>query len=416
MLGKGSNSHGSGASISCVGATNSVTLYDARLIEPDENTIPASRQLMYINGVSTDILPDFLESIFVPPPSFPPPSGYQWVNSEVLRNASAEDVRLEFVYEPINQNMKRTILANNPTIIEFNDNRSGVCLSRTVENLQSCNFEWITIENMLAWSSVSAYESQLQTWFKLENVETNETIAFKECNGTNDSALIAAAFEEFLLQINASMKISAELVLDAWAGVNRFNLVNTSASNLQLRYSATIGNEGDLIVVDGEGNVSEEFNPTQFDRYKEVRFCIAPNTPSCIPVGAELLEVPYQSTANTYFAQYRLNGGAIQRVEFIANEGIAASDLAYELFGQIQDEHEVMLFAMDGGTHICPFYAYHFQYEVRSANSSLNPSEDRPTTLEFMMNPNIEGIDAIQLYFGEDVTLHACSYKEWPAS
>lgn len=284
MLGKGSNSHGSGASISCVGATNSVTFYDARLID-SENAVDVSSQKIVINGIEYEMaegegMPtDIFAFQDEPLPQFPPPVGYEWVYAYTIKNISNQDKRIEFVTEPENQNLFTSVLANNPTSIVFSKNRFGVCLARYIEDidLQSCNFGQITIENMLIWNGVSSSTPHLKSWFKLVNVETNETIAFKECNGTNDDSLFAAAFEDFLMQVNASMKLSAELIPNEWAGgVNRFVLTNTTDNNLQLRFSATIGNEGDLVVTDGEGVVSEEFNPSAYDRYKEVKFCLAP--------------------------------------------------------------------------------------------------------------------------------------------
>ena len=297
MLGKGSNSHGSGASISCVGATNSVTFYDARLID-SENAIDVSSQKIVINGIEYEMaegegMPtDIFAFQNEPLPQFPPPIGYEWAYAYTIKNISYQDKRLEFVTEPDNQSLYKTVMANNPTAIVFSENRFGVCLSSTVEDLQSCNFGQITIENMLIWNGVSSSAPLLKSWFKLENIETGEIIAFKECNGTNDDALFAVAFEDFLMQINASIKLSAELIPNEWAGgVNRFILTNISANNLQLRFSATIGNEGGLIVVDGEGVVSEEFNPSSYDRYKRVLFCLTPqaNTVSCAGATSKIV-------------------------------------------------------------------------------------------------------------------------------
>lgn len=341
MLGKGSNSHGSGASISCVGATNSITFHDARLTNLDENTISTSSQKMLVNGVAMDIQqtpPSFLAFQSALLPSFDPPTGYEWIGSYTLSNTSNQDVRLEFITEPENQNEFKTVLANNPTAIEFSENRFGVCLSRTVDDLQSCNFGQITIENMLIWNGVSSSASLLKSWFKLENIETGEIIAFKECNGTNDDSLFAAAFEDFLMQINASMKINAELVPNEWAGgVNRFILTNIVANNLQLRFSATIGNEGDLIVVDGEGVVSEEFNPSSYDRYKRVLFCLAPQSS---PIGTYPTYAVLKTTAawgTTIPATIVVNGN--EYTGSLVNELAAILDQQYHV-NTIFDEIE----------------------------------------------------------------------------
>ena len=116
-----------------MGATNSVTFHDARLID-SENAISASSQKMLVNGMATEIQqapPSFLAFQNAQPPSFSPPEGYVWASSYTLSNTSNQDVRLEFITEPDNQNEFKTVMANNPTSIEFSDNRFGVCLSAT---------------------------------------------------------------------------------------------------------------------------------------------------------------------------------------------------------------------------------------------------------------------------------------------
>lgn len=371
------NGGGNGASISCVSASN--TMYFASFSQGWDIEIDGQRYASASQPINNFITNNFSDKLIADADG-----------SLNIINISSQNIRIKFI--PVSPDATYTAnLSTNLTFMAHDNGSLTFCLAPQTNTI-SCDGATNTCKLVL------------------------------NHNASNSTELLNAVTDAFTFQVNglffeyipSYLERSIELIGDVAnpGSFSRAEVTFKSNSDENVRLKLIKQPESFTL------NVSNTNNNTTLMGDMEGNFtvCLAPNTPSCTPVGAELLEVPYQSTANTYFAQYRLNGGPIQRAEYTTDAPIAPSDLALSLFGQIQDEHEVMLFAMDGGTHICPFYAYHFQYEVRAASSSLNPSEDRATTLDFIMNPNIEGIDAIQLYFGKDVTLHACSYMEWPAS
>lgn len=125
--------------ISCVGATNSVILHSAILINTDENTIYPDNEKLIINGIEFYYPPDYIEGTVATPPDFPPPDGYTWNGSVQIKNNSNEDVRLEYLIFPSNQNNLYFVFSDNPTSIQLGTNRNGVCLSAKFSPVISCD-------------------------------------------------------------------------------------------------------------------------------------------------------------------------------------------------------------------------------------------------------------------------------------
>ncbi len=116
--------------ISCAGATNTVSMHRAILIDQNESTVVPEDESLIINGVVVfEQPPEFLEVNPSSPPPFPPPSGYAWQDSIEIKNNSNQDIRLEHRVIPDNQNLERVFFSENPTVISFDANRSGVCLA-----------------------------------------------------------------------------------------------------------------------------------------------------------------------------------------------------------------------------------------------------------------------------------------------
>ncbi|MFW1971075.1 hypothetical protein [Acinetobacter bereziniae] len=125
--------------ISCAGATNTVLIHNAVLINPNEQTIYPEFGKFSINGIEYENPPNYIEIVPTLSPPFPPPNGYQWTDSFLVKNNSSLDVRLEFRLTPDNQNYARTLFSDNPTVISFNDNRVGACLSGKTGPSISCD-------------------------------------------------------------------------------------------------------------------------------------------------------------------------------------------------------------------------------------------------------------------------------------
>ncbi|TNL51201.1 packaged DNA stabilization protein [Acinetobacter bereziniae] len=124
--------------ISCVGATNTVLMHRAVLINPDESTIFPEWEKFIINGIESEDPPEYIQSEPSLSPPFPPPNGYKWADSILIKNNANFDVRFEHQMIPANQNLARIVLSDNPTVISFDANRNGVCLSGKSSTVISC--------------------------------------------------------------------------------------------------------------------------------------------------------------------------------------------------------------------------------------------------------------------------------------
>ncbi|WP_151805894.1 hypothetical protein [Acinetobacter bereziniae] len=132
--------------ITCVGATNTVLLHRAVLINPNGSTIFPQGEKFIINGVEYDVPPDYIDAGPTILPPFPPPSGYKWVDSILIKNNAGFDVRFEHQMIPNNQNLARIILSDNPTVISLGENANGVCLSKRAEEIPG--LDWAIISNV----------------------------------------------------------------------------------------------------------------------------------------------------------------------------------------------------------------------------------------------------------------------------
>ncbi len=140
--------------ISCVGATNTVLLHRAALINLDESTIFPKEEKFIINGIELEGPPDYIELEPTILPPFPPPSGYKWMDSVLIKNNADFDVRFEHQMVPANQNLARIVLSDNPTVISFDVNRNGVCLSGKSPTI-SCDGATNTADTGGIWGNVS---------------------------------------------------------------------------------------------------------------------------------------------------------------------------------------------------------------------------------------------------------------------
>jgi len=125
-------------SISCAGATGTVLMHRAVLIKVNESTIFPESEKFIINDVEFKNPPDYIEASPTILPPFPPPSGYEWKDSIFIKNNSNQDVRLEHRVIPDNQNLEKVFFSENPTVISFDANRNGVCLSAQSSSIISC--------------------------------------------------------------------------------------------------------------------------------------------------------------------------------------------------------------------------------------------------------------------------------------
>ena len=139
--------------ISCVGATNTVLMHRAILIDQNESTVFPEGEKFIVNGVVVEQPPVYLEVSPTSIPSFPPPNGYDWEGSVEIKNNSNQDVRFEHQFIPDTQNQIRVVLSGNPTVISFNANRSGACLSAKLAPPISCE----GASNLQYFKSISGF-------------------------------------------------------------------------------------------------------------------------------------------------------------------------------------------------------------------------------------------------------------------
>lgn len=125
--------------ITCDGATNTVLMHRAILIDQNENTVPPESEKFIINGEEFEQPPEFIELNPAFPPPFSPPAGYAWQESTEIKNKSNQNVRLEHRINPNNQNLIRIVLSENPTVIEISQNSNGVCLAAQSTPPISCD-------------------------------------------------------------------------------------------------------------------------------------------------------------------------------------------------------------------------------------------------------------------------------------
>lgn len=140
---------------------------------------------------------------------------------------------------------------------------------------------------------------------------------------------------------------------------------------------------------------------------------------NCDAYGAEILAVGEVIPIGTYFVEYRLNGDQFGRIEHTVLDPISPYDLALFLFLPIKGADNRVLFSLDGGSTVAPFHSYLFRGILNAAESineqsNLATDFDQPTTIEFRTNPQDSATDAVQMFFGKNVTIHACAFKEWP--
>ncbi|WP_026470381.1 hypothetical protein [Alkanindiges illinoisensis] len=179
----------------------------------------------------------------------------------------------------------------------------------------------------------------------------------------------------------------------------------------------------------------DELNPTRLlenpvenfpESFSKVSFCLAPST--CAAQGADIIinrSIPLP--AGTYYMEYQLNEGNWQRIEKTYSVQKHADDVGMDLF-RIFDESGWALIDTNGGgngtldedglrRHPTPFESYRARAEIRDAPlvPDIQPelAIRKPTTLKFRTSLGT-GTDAVQLYFGGDVELHACTYAFWP--
>lgn len=139
--------------ITCVGATNTVLMHRAILIDQNESTVFPEGEKFVVNGVVVEQPPEYLEVSPTSIPSFPPPNGYDWEGSVEIKNNSNQDVRFEHQFIPDTQNQIRVVLSGNPTVISFNANRSGACLSAKLAPPISCE----GASNLQYFKSISGF-------------------------------------------------------------------------------------------------------------------------------------------------------------------------------------------------------------------------------------------------------------------
>lgn len=202
---------------------------------------------------------------------------------------------------------------------------------------------------------------------------------------------------------------------------NKWNWTNLTTENMRIRIEA---NPQGLYSDDEGWQINP--NPTLDVNFETgiIEFCLAPKN-DCEPIGADILNQGGSLEAQTYFLDYRLNDGDIQSVEVVLTETSGPFGVANHLFGSLVDKKGWKLFelygsnqpiGLDGQTHPCPFRSYLFRGDISAAETIISSSDDyvnEPTTLEFILNPTKEGIDAVELYFGQTTVIHACSYKTW---
>jgi len=170
----------------------------------------------------------------------------------------------------------------------------------------------------------------------------------------------------------------------------------------------------------------EETNPTRVVNFEEktVKFCLSPGI-NCEPVGADVLEID-SLPAGKYYLNYTINNGEVRTLEYIAELEEHPYDVAKALFGMITDDKGWRLIVLGGGSqavgedgeyHPAPFWAYLFK-GIMAAETMYGDGEEyinEPVTITFVKIPRDDGTDAVDVYFGQSTTIHACSYKTWMA-
>lgn len=115
--------------LTCDGAVNTVDIHEFVRIS-ETGLIPNTSSVFKVNGQVTPEVPSYITLTDLPRPSFNPPEGYKWDYSYRFTNKSLEDVKIEALYLPVNQNQYSTVVMNNPTSVEDpENNRIGFCLS-----------------------------------------------------------------------------------------------------------------------------------------------------------------------------------------------------------------------------------------------------------------------------------------------
>lgn len=218
--------------ISCDGATNTVLMHHAILIDQNENTVFPESEKIFINGIEFERPPEYIEINPVLYPPFPPPNGYEWQNSVEMKNNSNQNVRIESQLSPENQNLIRVVFSENPTVISFSENRNGVCLSGKKGPSISCDGATNTADTGGIWGNVTM-----------------------TVNGTLYEALLP---------------IEGVLEIDNYGTELHNTFKNLSDQDLRIRITSTLLNSGDF-------GWRENTNPTRMVDFNTgvIEFCLS---------------------------------------------------------------------------------------------------------------------------------------------
>lgn len=199
---------------------------------------------------------------------------------------------------------------------------------------------------------------------------------------------------------------------------------NRGSENLRVMYRYEPPNQDAALSIEFTDNVTGGSSVDNPDGFATV--CLAPST--CVEQGVDIIinrSIPLP--AGTYYMEYQLNDGDWQRIEKTYSAQVHADDLGSSLF-RIFDENGLALIDTGGGGngaldeaelqyHPTPFESYRARVSINA--SPLVPfyrpelAIQTPTTLKFRASLGM-GTDAVPLYFGGDVELHACTYAFWP--
>lgn len=157
---------------------------------------------------------------------------------------------------------------------------------------------------------------------------------------------------------------------------------------------------------------------------KTLKFCLSGGI-ACETIEAEILPQVNSFSAGTYYLNYKINNGSMKTVSYTIDKEIHPFDLAQRLFGTITNDKGWFLFILGGGNaligtdgeyHPVPFWSYLFKGSITPSETVYGSGDgefiNEPITVDFISGPGV-GTDVVPLYFGQNTTVHACSYRTW---
>lgn len=246
------------------------------------------------------------------------------------------------------------------------------------------------------------------------------------CKGAINYVDTGGVWGDFIININGvdyyepySEEVSQILYIDSGEGELHWKWFNKTSDRLRVEIR-------DCVISENEYGWKENTNPTRVVDFEEktIKFCLNEGN-GCKPIEAEILPIEGSLSPGRYYLNYKVNNGELKKIDLTTDIYEHPYDVAKALFGRIADDKGWRLFILGGGNqaigedgeyHPAPFWAYLFRGFITAAETVYGDNENyinEPVTVEFISTPSEMGTDAVDLYFGQTTTIHACSYKTW---